>query len=59
VSFVHLAVTEDEVGGGPLSKLAAFRDFQRDIEDRTDEGPVLNGIEEIGSYRLAADSSER
>jgi hypothetical protein len=58
VSFVHVAVTESDTGGSPLSKLKAFREFQNDIDDRTDEAPVVTGIEEIGSYRMVGDSRE-
>jgi hypothetical protein len=52
VSFVHLALTESENGGSPLSKLKAFQEFQKDIEDRTDEGPVVTELDLIGSFRL-------
>jgi hypothetical protein len=58
VSFVHIAVTESDTRGSPLSKLKAFQEFQNNIEDRTDEAPVVTEIEEIGSYRLVGDSSE-
>jgi hypothetical protein len=33
----------------------AFREFQRDIEGRTDEGPVVTELDQIGSYRLVGD----
>jgi quinol monooxygenase YgiN len=52
VTFVHLAVTETDREGSPLSKLPAFRAFQRNIEDRTDESPVVSEIDQIGSFRL-------
>jgi Antibiotic biosynthesis monooxygenase len=55
VSFVHLAVTESE---SPLSKLRAFHEFQKDIEDRTDERPVVTELDQIGSFRLVGDSRE-
>jgi hypothetical protein len=55
VSFVHLAVTESENGGSPLSKVKAFREFQREIEERTDEAPVVTELDQIGSYRLVGD----
>jgi hypothetical protein len=58
VSFVHLAVTESENGGSPLSKVKAFQEFQKDIEDRTDEGPVVTELDLIGSFRLLGDSGE-
>jgi hypothetical protein len=58
VSFVHLAVTESEDGGSPLSKVQAFQEFQKNIEDRTDEGPVVTELDQIGSFRLVGDSRE-
>jgi hypothetical protein len=45
-------VTESENGGSRLSKLKAFQEFQKDIEDRTDEGPVVTELDLIGSFRL-------
>ena len=56
VSFVHLAVTES--GASPLSKVKAFQEFQKDIRDRTDEGPVVTELDLIGSFRLVGDSGE-
>jgi hypothetical protein len=58
VSFVHLAATESESGESPLSTVKAFQEFQNDIEDRTDEGPVFTELDEIGSFRLFGDSRE-
>ena len=58
VSFVHLAVTESDRGDSPLSRVKAFQEFQKNIDDRTDEAPVVTEIEQIGAYRLVADSSE-
>jgi hypothetical protein len=58
VSFVHLALTEGENGGGPLSQVRAFQEFQRDIEDRTDEGALVTELERIGSFGPVGDSRE-
>jgi quinol monooxygenase YgiN len=52
VSFVHLAVTESEYGGSPPSKVRAFQEFQKDIEDRAEEGPVVTELDQIGAFRL-------
>jgi hypothetical protein len=52
VSYVHLAVFEGESDGSPLSKVEAFRRFQDDIEERTDDGPVVTELDRIGSFRL-------
>ena len=58
VSFLHLASVESDGGANPLSKVKAFQEFQKDIDDRTDEGPVVTGLEEIGSYRLVGDQGD-
>jgi hypothetical protein len=50
VSFVHLASSEDE--RSPLSQVAAFARFQKDIADRCDEPPVVTELREIGSYHV-------
>jgi hypothetical protein len=56
VTFVHLAITEDE--GSPLSKMRAFQEFQKDIEQRTDERPVVTRLDRIGSFRLGGDAGD-
>ena len=53
VSFVHLAETED--GNNPLSELAAFREFQREIADRCDEPPVAMKLDRVGCFRIFED----
>jgi hypothetical protein len=58
VSFIHLAVTEAESEGSPLSKLRSFKEFQKHIEDRTDERPVVSELDQIGSFRRVGDSRE-
>jgi hypothetical protein len=52
VSFVHLAVHGAE---NPLQGLDAFQRFQRRIQDRCSEPPVVTELEEIGSYRFEVD----
>jgi hypothetical protein len=51
-------VTESASGGTALSTLTAFQEFQKHIEDRTDEGPVVTELDQIGSFRLVGDSRE-
>ena len=51
VSFVHISKFEPGEDAG-LSGLAAFKEFQREIQDRCDEPPVVTPLEEIGSYRF-------
>jgi hypothetical protein len=57
VSFVHLA-EHDESRPDQLTRLAAFKRFQEEIDDRCEEGPVVTSVREIGSYRLFPDSKE-
>jgi L-rhamnose mutarotase len=52
VTFVHLVSIETEDGRSPLGELNAFREFQKDIKDRTEEAPVATELDEIGTYRL-------
>jgi hypothetical protein len=52
VSFVHLASNETNDGHSPLSDVEAFKQFQKDIGDRCDEGPVVTELRQIGSYRV-------
>ncbi len=58
VSFVHLASVENESGDSPLSKVKAFQEFQKEIDDRTDEGPVVTQLTEIGSFRFVDGSTK-
>jgi hypothetical protein len=48
VTFVHFA--ESESATSPLTKVSAFKAFQKEIADRTDEPPVVTEIDEVGSY---------
>ena len=50
VSFVHLAMNETD--DTPLTELAAFKEFQREIADRCDEPPQVTNVSEVGSYRF-------
>ena len=50
VSFVHMAVNETD--GNPLTELAAFKEFQREIADRCEEQPQVTDVREVGSYRF-------
>jgi hypothetical protein len=48
VSFVHLSESESDTS--PLTEVSAFKAFQKDIADRTDEQPVVTNVEVVGSY---------
>jgi hypothetical protein len=50
VSFVHIALQEDDTG---LSDVKAFREFTRQIEDRCDEQPSVTVLHQIGAFGFA------
>jgi hypothetical protein len=50
VSFMHISESEGE--DNPLTQVAAFKEFQREIADRCDEQPVVTEMTEVGSYRF-------
>src|SRR4029079_8544902 len=56
VSFVHVASVETADGHNPLSELAAFREFQREIGDRCDQAPFVSELSTIGSFRIFDDA---
>ncbi len=49
VSFVHVATLDGD--DNPLTRSAAFAEFQRGIKDRCAEGPAAADAEITGSYR--------
>jgi hypothetical protein len=53
VSFLHVAVVDGDEN--PLTKSAAFAEFQADIQKRLAEGPIQADARAIGSYRLLPD----
>lgn len=50
VSFMHISESEGE--DNPLTQVAAFKEFQREVADRCDEQPVVTEMTEVGSYRF-------
>jgi hypothetical protein len=48
VTFVHLA--DHDGTGSPLTGLDAFKAFQADIRERSDEPPALSELSEVGSF---------
>lgn len=56
VSFVHVASAKE--GENPLSQVSAFREFQRNIEDRCDEAPAVAALTQVGSFRLFGDEGQ-
>lgn len=52
VSFVHVASVDTDDGTNPLNSSSAFSEFQRQIGDRLEEGPVASGATVVGSYRF-------
>ena len=56
VSFIHLAFTDEK--RSLRSNVRAFQEFQKNLGDRTDEGPVVSELDQIDSFRLADESRE-
>jgi hypothetical protein len=54
-SFLHIATEEPADHTIPLTEVAAFQAFLRDIADRCEEQPVPTGATVVGSYRVFAD----
>ena len=48
MSFVHNA--QSEGSQDPLPELGAFKEFQREIEDRCEEQPVVTTYTDVGSF---------
>jgi hypothetical protein len=47
-----VAVNETDSERSPLSEVAAFKEFQREITDRCEEQPRVSEVREVGSYRV-------
>jgi hypothetical protein len=52
VSFVHIALADNDDAHKAFGNLSAFKDFQSNIKDRCDELPVVSLVTEIGSYNF-------
>jgi hypothetical protein len=57
VSFVHLSESESDTS--PLTEVPAFKAFQKEIADRTDEQPVVTEVEVVGSYGFGYEVDQR
>jgi hypothetical protein len=51
VSFIHVAIEEADSGQSPLTELAAFKEFTREIADRCEDPPQVSKVHQIGAYR--------
>ena len=49
VTFIHVAQHGEP---NPLPAVAAFQRFQKGIQARCEDAPVVTGLQEIGSYRF-------
>jgi hypothetical protein len=52
VTYVHIVSVETADGSNPLLKLAAFRDFVAQIQERCFEPPVATELFEVESYHF-------
>ncbi len=56
VGFVHMVIENDDGSNPiPLTEIAAFQEFQREIGDRCSVQPVATGATIVGSHRFARD----
>jgi|SRR5580700_9571047 hypothetical protein len=53
VSFLHIATIDGEVN--PLQASRAFAEFQSNIAERVEEGPIPADATIVGSYRVVSD----
>ena len=51
VSFIHFASIETDDGTNPLAATDAFKEFQKEIKDRCEEGPTPVDLHTVGAYR--------
>jgi hypothetical protein len=51
VTFVHIALVDDDGAGNPLPGTAAFRTFQAGLPDRLTQGPDAQDATIVGAYR--------
>lgn len=51
VTFVHLAATEGD--DNPLTRSAAFKEFQQGLGERVAEGPDFTDVTLVGEYGFA------
>jgi len=54
-TFIHLVETAED-GASPLTKLAAFQDFQSGIRERCAEPPLVRQATIVGNYRMLGES---
>jgi hypothetical protein len=55
VSFVHVVFVEGDAD--PLSRSAAFAEFQRELPDRLAEPPTRSRATLVGSYRFGKEGA--
>ena len=52
VSFIHIAILDDDNMENPLPHMRAFKEFTSQIRDRCDEPPVATSANMVGAYRM-------
>ena len=55
VSFVHLHFFANEADEKQFIQLPAFQRFEQELIERCDEPPVVDTLEEVGSYGWLAE----
>ena len=52
VSFLYVAILDDDITENPLPQMKAFKDFTSQIRDRCDEPPIATSANMVGAYRV-------
>ncbi len=52
VSFLHIAILDDDTVENPLPQMKAFQKFTSQIRDRSDEPPSATSANIVAAYRI-------
>jgi hypothetical protein len=55
VTFIHIFMAEPDAAPNPMARIAAFAEFQRELPQRCEEGPVAQAFTVVGSHRFLPD----
>ncbi|HSS92843.1 MAG TPA: hypothetical protein VLR46_02510 [Candidatus Dormibacteraeota bacterium] len=55
VTFIHIFMAAPDAGPNPMGRVAAFAEFQRELPERCEEGPVAQAFTVVGSHRFLSD----
>ena len=52
VSFLHIAILDDDIAGNPLTQMKTFAEFTSQIHDRCEEPPAVTSADIVGAYQV-------